>query len=227
MLAAALLVTMVTAAQQQGEAYPSYIEVTGTAEREIAPDEIYLSITISERDSKGRITVEQQYGEMVAALRGAGIDVEQRLKVVDLTSSFFRKRTSVATAQYELKLGSSAEVARAWQTLDGQGISQVTVSKVSHSRLSAYKAEVRADAMRAARDNAASLAEAIDQRIGRCFYIYDSNSSVMPTFYAANRMVKTRAAGIMEDAVAEDAMEELEFQTIKLQYRVQAKFVLE
>ena len=226
MLAVAMTLSLAAVAQQAPDPYPSFVEVTGTAEREIAPDEIYLSITISERDSKGRITVEQQYGEMVAALRKLGIDLEKRLKVVDLTSSFFKKRTSVATAQYQLKLGSAAEVARTWQALDGLGISQVTVEKVSHSQLPALKAEVRADAMRAARSNAAALAEAIDQRIGKCFYIYDSNSSVMPTFYA-NSMVKTRAAGIMEDAVAEDAMENLEFQTIRLHYRVQAKFVLE
>ena len=226
MLAAALVLSLTALAQQPAEAYPSYVEVTGTAEREVAPDEIYLSITINERDSKGRITVEQQYGEMVAALRRLGIDLEKQLRMVDLTSSFFKKRTSVATAQYELKLGSSAEVARAWQALDGLGISQVSVSKVSHSQLTAYRAEVRADAIRAARANAAALAGAIGQTIGKCFYIYDANSSVMPTMYA-NLMVKSRAAGVFDDAAAEDAMENLEFQTIKLQYRVQAKFVLE
>ena len=202
MLAVAATLSLTALAQEHVEPFPSFVQVTGTAEREVEPDEIYLSITINERDSKGKI------------------------KMVDLTSSFFKKHTSVATAQYQLKLGSAAAVAKAWRALDALGISQVHVEKVSHSKLAAFKAEVRADAMRAARSNAAALAEAIGQKIGKCFYIYDSNNGVMPTFYAANAMVKARGIEVAEDAM-EAEMEAMEFQTIKLQYRVQAKFVLE
>ena len=226
MLAVAATLSLTALAQEHVEPFPSFVQVTGTAEREVEPDEIYLSITINERDSKGKITVEQQQREMLAALRKQGIDVEKQLKMVDLTSSFFKKHTSVATAQYQLKLGSAAAVAKAWRALDALGISQVHVEKVSHSKLAAFKAEVRADAMRAARSNAAALAEAIGQKIGKCFYIYDSNNGVMPTFYAANAMVKARGIEVAEDAM-EAEMEAMEFQTIKLQYRVQAKFVLE
>lgn len=213
------------AVAQENDAYPSFVQVTGTAEREVVPDEIYLSITINERDSKGRITVEEQQRAMLAALRRQGVDVDKQLKMIDLTSSFLKKRTSVATAQYRLKLGSSAEVTRVWQVLDELGISQVNVEKVSHSELPRFKAEVRTEAMRAARDNASALAEAIGQRIGKCFYIYDSNSGIMPKFYAANTMVRAALADGIE-AVEED-MEAVEFRTIRLQYHVQAKFVLE
>ena len=226
LLAFAAMVSLTAFAQENVGPYPSFVQVQGTAEREIVPDEIYLSITINERDSKGKITVEQQQRDMLTALRRQGIDVDKQLKMVDLTSSYFKKRTAVATAQYQLKLGSSAEVAKAWQALDALGISQVNVEKVSHSQLAQYKAEVRTEAMRAARENARSLAEAIGQRIGKCFYIYDSNSGIMPKFYAANTMM--RAAGMMDaaEAAVEDK-EAFEFRTLKLQYHEQAKFVLE
>lgn len=227
MLAVAVMLSLPALAQENVEPFPSYVQVTGTAEREIEPDEIYLSITINERDSKGKITVEQQQRDMLAALREQGVDIEQQLRMVDLSSSFFRKNVSVATAQYQLKLGSAAAVARAWRALDALGISQVNVEKVSHSKIAEHKAAVRADAMRAARSNAAALAEAIGQKIGKCFYIYDGNSGVMPISYAANVMTKSR--GMLDSAagIEEEAMEAMEFQTIKLQYRVQAKFVLE
>ena len=89
-LAAAALMAFPAMAQMQ-EAYPSYIQVNGRAEKEITPDEFYLQVVINERDSKGRISVESQQRDMIAALRKLGVDVEKQLKVANLSSEFFKK----------------------------------------------------------------------------------------------------------------------------------------
>ena len=224
LLAAVAFFALPAAAQMQ-EAFPSYIQVNGRAEREIAPDEFYLQIVINERDSKGKVSVESQQRDMIAALKRLGVNVEKQLKVANLSSEFFKKNTSVATAKYQLQLGSSAEVGKVWQALDGLGISNVSILKVSHSQLERYKSEVRVEAMRNAKQNAATLAEAIGQTIGKCFYVYDSNNDVMPVFY--NNMAVMRSAKAFDAAEAAAEEEPLDFKTIKLQYSVQAKFVLE
>ena len=224
-LAAAVAFLARPAAAQVQEACPSYIQVNGRAEREIAPDEFYLQIVINERDSKGKVSVESQQRDMIAALKRLGVNVEKQLKVANLSSEFFKKNTSVATAKYQLQLGSSAEVGKVWQALDGLGISNVSILKVSHSQLERYKSEVRVEAMRNAKQNAATLAEAIGQTIGKCFYVYDSNNDVMPVFY--NNMAVMRSAKAFDAAEAAAEEEPLDFKTIKLQYSVQAKFVLE
>lgn len=224
-LAAAVALLALPAAAQVQEAFPSYIQVNGRAEREIAPDEFYLQIVINERDSKGKVSVESQQRDMIAALKRLGVNVEKQLKVANLSSEFFKKNTSVATAKYQLQLGSSAEVGKVWQALDGLGISNVSILKVSHSQLERYKSEVRVEAMRNAKQNAATLAEAIGQTIGKCFYVYDSNNDVMPVFY--NNMAVMRSAKTFDAAEAAAGEEPLDFKTIKLQYSVQAKFVLE
>ena len=224
-LAAAVALLALPAAAQVQEAFPSYIQVNGCAEREIAPDEFYLQIVINERDSKGKVSVESQQRDMIAALKRLGVNVEKQLKVANLSSEFFKKNTSVATAKYQLQLGSSAEVGKVWQALDGLGISNVSILKVSHSQLERYKSEVRVEAMRNAKQNAATLAEAIGQTIGKCFYVYDSNNDVMPVFY--NNMAVMRSAKAFDAAEAAAEEEPLDFKTIKLQYSVQAKFVLE
>ena len=224
-LAAAVALLALPAAAQVQEAFPSYIQVNGRAEREIAPDEFYLQIVINERDSKGKVSVESQQRDMIAALKRLGVNVEKQLKVANLSSEFFKKNTSVATAKYQLQLGSSAEVGKVWQALDGLGISNVSILKVSHSQLERYKSEVRVEAMRNAKQNAATLAEAIGQTIGKCFYVYDSNNDVMPVFY--NNMAGMRSAKAFDAAEAAAEEEPLDFKTIKLQYSVQAKFVLE
>ncbi len=222
-MAVAALVAFPALAQVQ-EAFPSYIQVYGRAEKEIVPDEFYLQIVINERDSKGKISVESQQRDMIAALKRLGVDVDKQLKVANLSSEFFKRKTSVATAKYQLQLGSSAEVARVWQALDELGISNVSILKVSHSEIDRYREEVRVAAIRNARANAATLAEAIGQKVGRCFYIYDSNSNILPAVYDnAVLMRSAKAAGSVE-AVEEDP---LEFKTLRLEYGVQAKFVLE
>ena len=222
--AVAVLVALPAAAQMQ-EAFPSYVQVYGRAEKEITPDEFYLQIIINERDSKGKISVESQQRDMIAALKKLGVDVDRQLKVANLSSEFFKKKSSVATAKYQLQLGSSAEVARVWQSLDELGISNVSILKVSHSKIDQYKEEVRVEAIRNAQRNAATLAEAIGQKVGRCFYIYDSNSNVLPTVYDnAVLMRSAKATGVVEMQAEEDP---LEFKTLRLEYGVQAKFVLE
>ena len=226
LLATAFVLVALSVSAQQAETFPSYIEVNGVAEREVAPNEIYLSITINERDSKGKISIDEQQRDMVAVLKKLGVKPAEQLKMLDLTSSYFKRGNALAKAQYELKLSSATEVARVWRALDELDISQVTVQKVSHTDIETLKAEVRADAMRAARDNARALAEAIDQKAGKCFWIADYSSPVRTTYAVANM----KARGVMEESVSFDAMvkeEGLEFQTINLQHRVQAKFVLE
>ncbi|WP_302379651.1 SIMPL domain-containing protein [uncultured Alistipes sp.] len=223
-MAVVALMALPAAAQMQ-EAYPSYIQVTGRAEKELTPDEFYLQIVINERDSKGKISVESQQRDMVAVLRKLGVDVEKQLKMANLSSEFFKKNTSVAMAKYQLQLGSSGEVAKVWQALDDLGISNISILKVTHSQLDKYKQEVRLEAMRNAQKSAQEMAGAIGQTIGKCFYIYDSNSNVLPVMYDnAVLMRSAKAAADAESAAEEDP---LEFKTIKLEYGVQAKFVLE
>ncbi|MCM1300542.1 MAG: SIMPL domain-containing protein [Alistipes senegalensis] len=226
LLVVGVLMTVAAAAQMR-ETYPSYISVNGYAEREVTPDEFYLSIVLDERDSKGKILVENQRRDMVAELKRLGVDVEKQLKVANLSSEFFKKKSSVAQAKYQLKLGSAAEVAKVWQALDALNISNVSIQKVTHSKLAQFKNEIRIEAIRNARENARMLAAAIDQQVGPCFYIYDSNSDALPRFNAEMYcLVSTRAKNAAD--VAEAAEEEVvEFKTIKLEYNVQTKFVLE
>ena len=91
-------------------------------------------------------------------------------------------------------------------------------------RFDEYKEQVRVEAMQNAKQSAQTLAGAIGQNVGKCFYIYDSNNNVMPVLYDNMAVMRSAKAGYAEEAAAD---EPLDFKTIKLQYNVQAKFVLE
>lgn len=67
-----------------------YIEVTGTVETEIIPNEIYLRITLDENDKKGRISVEKQENQMLLKLRALNIDLKKNLSVLNF-DGYYKK----------------------------------------------------------------------------------------------------------------------------------------
>lgn len=224
-LAAALW--LLPAAAQQTEAYPSYVQVNGRAEKEVAPDEFYLSIVIDEKDSKGKSSVEEQERKMVAELKKLEINVKEDLRMANMSSEFFKRRTALTRAKYQLKLSSAEQVARVTDALSALGISNVSIQNVTHSRIEELQNEVRAEAIRNAQACARTLAEAIGQKIGPCVTIIDYNSN---TRMFRNNVVSLKAAGIMVDAeVAEEEVgrEVPEFRMIRIEHNLQAKFVLE
>ena len=115
MLAAAVVLCATATAQVVEEKFPCYVEVAGYAERNVTPDTFYLSIVIAEKDSKGKISVETQQREMIAALRGMGVDTDRQLTMVDMSGEYFKKSNTLMTAQYRLKLTSAADVRKAYK----------------------------------------------------------------------------------------------------------------
>lgn len=230
LLFAIAVLALPAAAQEREEEIPQ-IQVMGRAEREVMPDEFYLSIIINEKDSKGKISVEKQQNDMIDALKRLNIDTEKQLKLSNLASEFFKKKNSVAVAKYQLKLTSTQQLTAVQQALDKLGISNVSIQKVSVSNIKALTDELRIEAVKNARQTATALAEAVGQKLGMCFYIWDSNNDLTPRLY--NNAAFVRSNFMAKGAVCDAAMEEecvedevVEFKTIKLEYSVQTKFLL-
>lgn len=215
----------VSANAQNIETFPSYIEVNGFAEKEVAPDVFYMRIEIREQDSKGKITLKQQQRNMISALKDLKIDTDKQLTRLSLSSVYYNKRTNFETAVYQLKLNNAEDVSNVVNILDELGISNVAFTKAEYSKLEELKNEVRQNAVRNAQQQAQSMASAIGQNIGKCFYM-NSGYSTNGVLYAQPRMTKA----VMYDAAANGAVEEeasIEFNNIKVSVNVDARFILE
>lgn len=149
----------------------NYIQVNGTSEIEIVPNQIFLSITLDESDTKGRQAIEQQRKLMISTLKSLGIDTEKQLTMADMSSSYFKRGTSLSAAKYQLELSTSEQVVSVYDKLSEIGISDITIARVSHTDMEQYKSKCRQEAMKNAKAVATELATAIDQTIGRCIYI--------------------------------------------------------
>ena len=144
----AIIATLPAMAQSSEE---NYIQVNGTSEIEVTPNEIFLSIVLDESDTKGRQEIELQRRQMVSALNAIGIDTEKQLTIADISSSYFKRGTSLSVAKYQLKLTNSEQVVAVYDKLSAIGISNITISRVSHSDLEQYKSRCRKEAMQNAK----------------------------------------------------------------------------
>ncbi len=231
-LAAMMLLAGATQTAAQGhfttsnEQTPDYIQVEGYAVREVTPDEFWLSITITERDSKGKISVEEQQRAMLSVLKGIGIDPEKQLKMADNSSEYARRKQALATAHYELKLPSAEQMHDAWAALSELNLSKVELSKASYSKMESLRSELRQEAIRNARQGADELASAIGQRAGRCYRIIDRNDRLYPSY--EDHAVQLRSKNAVSFAeFAEDGATAIDFRPFKLHYQLEACFVLE
>lgn len=219
----AMSLSLGTAQAQLVEKTP-YVSVNGYSEIKVLPDEIFLSITLDEGDTKGKVSLEEQRKAMFQALKRLKIDVEKQLTVVDMSSDYFRRKSSLAATKYELKVGSAAEARDVFEALDAVKISNVDVVRAQCSKIEEFRSEARKAAIRDAKAKATELAEAIGQSIGPCFEINDYTTP------RNNGVVYVRgfAAKASNDAIAEEAYVEpdVEFKQITITYNVSARFLL-
>jgi len=197
-----------------------FIRVQGIAEIEIVPDEIYLSITLNEEDDKQKtdiLLLEEKLKETVHSL---GIDMKN-LMLQDASSNFDRGiwRKDVNKVKDYLLLVHSAEmVGKVLYRLDEVGISNVYIEKYTHSKIEEFRKEVKINAMKAAKEKASYLLEAIGEKAGSPLEVLEQQD-FYPMPVANMAMRKTKQLSSFESNYAE-----IDFKKIKLQYTIDAKF---
>ena len=65
-----------------------FVETTAYVDTLVTPDEIYLTISITEKDTKGKVSVEELESRMEQTLRQLGINTKEDLTLNDLASNF-------------------------------------------------------------------------------------------------------------------------------------------
>ena len=219
---AALLMASPLFAQQKTFLDQPYIEVTGRAEMEVAPYQIYVLITIHQLDSNAKTTVLQQEKDMVRRLKDLGIDVDKKLVVQDMMNAQLKK--DVATSKsYMLEVNSATQLAHVFQALQTIGISDAAVERTDVSNMDELRQQVRGASAKAARQNAEILAAALGQKVGKAIFVQDNSYYSRPY----SNVVLTRTMKVADAGVAATAAPTLEFQKITIDHSVLVRFMLE
>jgi len=222
------LLPFALSAQLSQETTKPYIEVVGTSEMEIIPNEIYISFTLKERmDGKNKITIESQETNVKRQLQKAGFNLD-KLSLADASADFVtvkRKNKEVlASKNYVMKVATTSEVASVFEVLDAEEVLNADITRVAHSEIEKYRNEVKIMAVKAAKEKAGYLLEAIGESVGKPLMIQERESydDIMPMPLMANMKMAMSA-----DAEFATEVPEISFQKIKLKYSVFARFAIE
>jgi uncharacterized protein YggE len=130
----------------------------------------------------------------------------------------------MTSKEYQLLVTTAQMAGTVMQDLEKIGISNVSIERVDHSQMEQFRREVKINAVKIAKEKAVAMASAIGQTAGKAIYIQEVD-------FGNNAMYTGRMAGLdsnvrMKVSSADITVPNIEFEKIKLEYQVNAKFEL-
>ena len=195
-----------------------FIEVTGTAQQEIEPNEIYVTIRLKEfEENRQKTNLEKIDTDFLNALKNAGID-RKRLELADVGSRLDKlgkkEKDAFREKTYQLKLTSASELEKFLEKLEPVKVDYVDVTRLHHSDLEKFKLELKVKALQVAKMKAEMLVKSVGAELGKPITIREFDYQP----YEAQMRV---ANVMMSDAGADDS---IGFRKIKIQAQVTAQF---
>ncbi len=205
-----------------------YIEVTGSSETEIIPDEIHFMITIKEywqeefekkskpEDYQTKVPVNEIEHNLMSALKQAGIapsDIQTK-EVGD----YWRERGKdfLISKTFDIKLQNPDQINRIIQTVNTKGIQSMNIGELKNKDLQEYRKQGKIEALKAARQKADYLVAAMGQKLGNVLRIVEPEERSFSYFQPQSAMSNVAIASY--DSNPEN------FRTIKLRYQMTARF---
>jgi uncharacterized protein len=209
------------------------IEVTGTAELEIVPDEIYFSISLKEyfkdeRNQKDKIIIETLEKQLIEAVKTTGLPKEN-LSISGVSgykewNGRRKPQVFLAAKQYQLKLTNLNNINDLMAKVDDRGVEYVTVSRVEHSKKEEFRKQVKINALKAAKEKAVYLVESIGEKIAGVIEIKEIEDG---NYYPVYKQAQYNVRMAMANDAAPEGDNSLEYQKIKFSYKMLAIFKIQ
>ncbi|KIO75338.1 hypothetical protein TH53_21240 [Pedobacter lusitanus] len=203
------------------------ITVSGTAETEVTPDIIYISISLKEYlkdgNSKKKVEITDLEKQLYNAIQTAGIAKENLM--INSLSSFNtapeKKKNPdfLVSKQYRLKVTDLNKWNEIIGSVDPKGVAYTNIDSYDYSKIEALKKELKIKALQAAKTKATYLVEALGNQLGGVIDIQEQNNENYPVYRASGMMMKSAMA---EDSAG--SAPEIDFKKIKLSYVMNTVF---
>jgi len=215
--------------QQVVNPYPKTITVTGSAEMEVIPDQIYVIVDLKEYEKKGqgKIDLETIKSQFLKTAKEVGIP-DTAISIASYegyNNPWLRKKKKTelySSISYQIIFSKSADMDRMVDKLDDNATQNFSIVKTSHSKMEQFRKQLKIQAVKAAKDKAIYLSDAIGEKIGEAVTINEPGENIYYPVYrnlAANKMME------VEQSAAGDVSQP-DFKKIKLHYDVTVVFAL-
>lgn len=221
----ALLAISVVTGFAQGVDLRRKIEVNGTAEQEVTPDIINVSISLKEYlDGKKKVTISQLENQLEKAVNEAGIAKED-FTINNLSSYNFidpKKKTPdfLASKQYLIRFHDLNRFNQVLSKIDPKGIQSTNIDSYDYSKIDALKNELKLKALLSAKEKATYLLNGIGEKLGSAISIIENEDS---NYNPYPRPVMYMAKAATADASV-PSESDIDIKKIKLSFQVHAVF---
>jgi uncharacterized protein YggE len=229
-----LLTTSIASfSQADRNPYPRTITVSGSAEMEIVPDEIYVQVHLREYEKKGqgKVSIEKIRQDFLSNIRKLGI-ADSLISIANYDgyngNPWWRKKNKreelYASIGYQLKLKNSRQVDEVVEVLDDNATQNFFIQRTTHSRIAEYRRALKIQAVKAAKEKAGYLADAINEKVGVAITIQEPSEMDFPHY----PVMRTANAMMKESATADDAGgAPVDFKKMKLKFDATVVFALQ
>lgn len=170
-----ILASFTTFSQEKNFIDKPYLEVQGKADTLVTPNRIYIDVLISEKDVKGKKSVEELENDMLTKLKSIGIDVDKNVTMQDMMSNykkFFLKQTDIQKSKsYSILVYDAKTTAKVFIGLEEVGLSNIRIDKLEHSEEKKLQLLMNSKAIENAKANAISFTKPLGQTVGKAIYI--------------------------------------------------------
>jgi uncharacterized protein len=238
-----LLVSSTTFAQQQTNTnccnpFPKTINVTGSAEMELVPDEIYVNIHLREYEKRGepKMTLDKIKDNFFKICKEAGIaDSSVSIASYGGYDKWYWKQARKgktpdlnASIIYQVKFSNSKMMDELVDKLDDEATQSFNISHVSHSKIREYRSQLKILAIKAAKEKANNFANAIGETLGAAINITEPEDVELGSnvYKQAQSNMATNQGYYSKKDAGDVLNPELMFKKIKLRYEVNSLFAL-
>ena len=231
----AICILLNAQSQMISNPYPKTINVTGSAEMDIVPDEIFVQADLREYKKKGgdKLELETIKANFLAVCKSIGI-ADSSISIASYEGNNYnswnwkrRKDPDMyASISYQIKFKDSNKMDELVGKLDDEATANFQIVKTSHSRIQEFKKQLKIEAVKQAKQKGIYLTEAIGEKLGDAITINEPNENSV-YYYTLN---KTANASLKEDKMQNGSSANenaaIDFKKIKLKYDVSILFAL-
>jgi hypothetical protein len=197
---------------------------------EITPDEIYVIVTLKEYEKKGngKTGIEKIKNDFLNSCTSVGL-ADSVITIASYEGNLLKKKRSkeelYASISYQVKFNNSKKMDELVNKLDDEATQSFDIVRVSHSKIQEYRKQMRIQAIKAAKEKAAYLTEAVGESLGTAVTITESNPSwVQPQYFNISQTSNFMLKPSLNDNERSDSG--VDFKKIKVFMEVNVVFAI-
>lgn len=165
--------------------FPKTITVTGSADMEVTPDQIFVEVYLREYKKRGedKTQLDKIKADFLVLCTKSGI-ADSNIVVSDyegFNNYFYFKRNKrqnpdlFSAIRYVVKFSDMAKVNALADGLDDEAVQNFDIINVTHSKIIEFRKQLKIAVIKAAKEKGIYLTEAINEKLGEAITIKEPN----------------------------------------------------